>query len=376
MNNVANGSLESQLESQIELFVRSRNSTLGILRLVCHAMNEPWAFVITADSSSFPSLRVVPPKGVDAHDFMDGRVPEVFFGLLSVADDGSLVVEEFGGDAFSADWSCEASLSKALRELTWLGSPMFRDSKTVVTWRLLALEKSFTASGTCMGTNPQHVAHLTYDGLQATLFTYAQGSSVSLRDARLGVTVPQELDGLLGPIRAAGVRSGVLELGSGWREMGPMGLPSLTDSCRQVISRDGWVCDAPKNVEEAAKAQRKAELVRQALRLTARKEAVRNARRVFFAGQCLGTVPTSEQGLVAILHKLEAVDGVPIPVFKTLGWAGADGIDAIGDIQMTDVEPVTHDAAIEFEFMFRSFQTHQHPHQHVDLWFAGTKRVS
>ena len=49
------------------------------------------------------------------------------------------------------------------------------------------------------------------------------------------------------------------------------------------------------------------------------------------------------------------------------GWAGVDGVDAIGDFQIDSVHTMQHQVAIEYEFHFSSFLKHEHPHEHVGL---------
>jgi len=146
-----------------------------------------------------------------------------------------------------------------------------------------------------------------------------------------------------------------------------MGLLQLTADAQDIVKNFDIDAHWGKELQDLNRRIRNMELEAAAARLNKRKYDVGCADRVLLGAKKIGTVPTSEAGTVALIHKIEALEGFPVEHFVSRGWAGVDGVDAIGDFQIDSMHAMEHQVAIEYEYHFSSFLKHEHPHEHVGL---------
>ena len=89
-------------------------------------------------------------------------------------------------------------------------------------------------------------------------------------------------------------------------------------------------------------------------------------------------MPLSEQGVVALFSKIDALGGVPFAEFQLKEITPNIGIDALADYAVEPNELLNPLAPLEFEFEFTNFERHRHSKDQVKLivcWDLGTKNL-
>ena len=128
----------------------------------------------------------------------------------------------------------------------------------------------------------------------------------------------------------------------------------------QEVSRSDKFSLFMDKIESAAR-------TRSAQALARRQDALRARTRVYYGGRELGCVPESENEVVVLLAKLEAIGGIPMPLFRLLEYTPRQGIDALGDFQLSQEAAPERLAPIEIEFYFENFLRHGHAIEQVRL---------
>lgn len=355
-------------QHEVAEYLAKMSDPVRVLRLTKMSPGSDWSFRLSMAADMTPTLNISFPKSCPAGGALDLQVPEILFGNPHVDErSNALVIEGFGGNRVKPSLAQKSVIERTLREGTWMGSSSFAHSHAKISWHILAQSWTFDVSD--IRANPLTIgtANLSFDGLPVRVEAVAVGSVLTLRDARFGVDVPRQVSALREFIRSRGIVAGSIELGLGWLEAAPMGLVQLTDKAASTLAPEELKCENVEALSALAAKVRKGKLEREAARLSERKAAARVAPRVYWNDRLLGAEPTSEAGTVAIIHKLEALGGIPVAKFETRAWAGADGIDAIADFRIDTVHPEQHEIAVEYEYHFSSFLAHQHPHEHVEL---------
>jgi len=126
-------------------------------------------------------------------------------------------------------------------------------------------------------------------------------------------------------------------------------------------------CCESENFSVFMGALERAERTRSARALAARQDALRARARLYYTGKELGCVPESENEVVVLLAKLEAIGGIPVPLFRLLEYTPRQGIDALGDFQLSEAAAPERFAPIEIEFHFENFWRHGHAVEQVRL---------
>jgi len=88
---------------------------------------------------------------------------------------------------------------------------------------------------------------------------------------------------------------------------------------------------------------------------------------LFFNDKYIGYSPTSENEVMLLLAKLEAMDALPLAHFQILEYTPQIGIDALADFQITETSMLQKLAPIELESHFENFIRHGHPIQQVAM---------
>ena len=80
----------------------------------------------------------------------------------------------------------------------------------------------------------------------------------------------------------------------------------------------------------------------------------------------MGLVPRSEMAAISIMGKLEGLGAIPFS-YGALEFATNEGIDALCDLKLSEMDPLDVCAPVEYELSFENFLTHGHPVELVKL---------
>jgi hypothetical protein len=385
------------LPADLETYLNCSDDFLGILQAVNLGPGLDWDFQIRLSETTSPILVIKVPVEVSPWDLLDGSIPELHWGTsievfalgkssvinpltanvmrtVDVSHDiNEIRVHDFTGKHLRNIWHDREKISKYLSRFTWVGVPARNQRKGEITWKIVAEKFVFTHL------KPVHLGEcvsFSHDSYAIDVYSRPGVKETEINDAIFGdFSTRIEFKPLVEAIRRRTLSGALIVLSQGWNfRLSPLSQPRPSERLDRIIqslkvqlldseSLNSWV--------EARGHQKK---INEASRLSVRLEAAKNAEQVLYEGRLIGTVPTSEAGASAILHKLEVLGGIPFPKFTTIAWAGADGIDAIADIQFELSSPVRHLQPIEYEFKFENFLLHQHPHEHVELvacWYPS-----
>ena len=360
-------------------FLKTMSKPINLLKLVNLAPGSNWSFRVGVGREQMPLIEVEYPAAVSESTLIGSVVPEVWFGTPEVdADRRLLTITEFGGNNVHPAWSDAQLVEDLLRDNTWFGGLCFADSTASVKIQVLGHSSTFKPANCTYFERADRSVSLDAGPLSLRYVSFPGSRHFEVRDAVYGAQVPGVLKELAESIRSMGVKSGGVEFGLGWLKPGPMGLVQLTHEAQQVLGDQHVTESWRSKLQSVARQMREGELKVAAARLNRRKQEVRSADRVYSNDRLIGTVPTSEAGTVALVHKLEALTAFPVSEFTTYGWAGPDGVDALGDFQLDALHAVQQNVAIEYEFHFSSFLKHNHPHEHVGLvvcWDLDSKSL-
>ena len=378
------------LPYDLSIFLKVYGDPIGVLRAVNLSEHENWKFHIGLDSQTKPFLEIFPPNSIELMSLLDGCIPELHWGesitiqegsqlfriepltgkILSVQDlmdaansqSRRIRVEAFCGNYLRSIWSDREAIRKFLDSWTWLGVPKSRNVS--VKWKCVSQE--FDYSYTNQDLNP--VCAISSNDKAMKIFERPFAKESEVRHEIFGVLTSSDFAPLVETLRRLNLQGCLIYLEAGWKFiLSTLGQVHSTEKIAPVVDEFRQLMQENSALIALSKERRLKREILEADRLTARLELARNADRVKFKNKLLGTVPNSEAGASAIFHKLEAMEGLPFSHFRTIAWAGADGIDAIADIQYDPNEPIRYLQPIEYEFKFENFLLHQHPHSHVEL---------
>jgi len=98
-----------------------------------------------------------------------------------------------------------------------------------------------------------------------------------------------------------------------------------------------------------------------------RQEKMRYRTQLYFNDKYIGYAPISENEVMLLLTKLEAMEALPLAHFQMLEYTPQVGIDALADLQLKETSMMQKLAPIELEFHFESFIRHGHPIEQVAM---------
>jgi len=98
-----------------------------------------------------------------------------------------------------------------------------------------------------------------------------------------------------------------------------------------------------------------------------RQENAQTRPRLFVGDRMFGYEPRSENEVMMLLAKLEAMGALPISSFQLVEYTPKLGIDALADIRIDDTGMTMPLAPIELELNFENFISHGHPIQQVAM---------
>ena len=147
-------------------------------------------------------------------------------------------------------------------------------------------------------------------------------------------------------------------------ELGPhdtwMGVRSAVEAATRELGQSG-------EFEEFLDDQEMLEKRRHADALRRRQVQLESRPKVVLGDRELVCVPQSENEVVLLLAKLEALDAIPLPHFRIMEYTPARGIDAIGHFQVDDAGAMERFVPIEVEFQFENFWAHGHAVEQVRM---------
>jgi hypothetical protein len=294
-----------------------------------------------------------------------------------------LLVSPFGKNLFRPEFSDLALISKRLAA-TCMGSP-FRDRDHNVKWEIPNESHQIRVPQRPWVAHEPEIKYecnvpLQHDAARCVLFISDTLSSKELVLAKRGrivhrVSFPSsvaraiplkfgcycEVDWVELPTAADG--SAILA-----EEVHRITL-NVHESIRELLSS--------KSFEKFYDGARAAALARQADLLRARKENLKKSSFVSCRGEILFHEPASENDVVILLSKLEAMSGLPFHYFRLLEYTPREGIDAIVNIRIAPEEQDDVLEPLECEYSFDNFLLHEHPLEHVRYvvcWTIGSMR--
>ena len=119
-----------------------------------------------------------------------------------------------------------------------------------------------------------------------------------------------------------------------------------------VLPRDHEYQDFLKGVDENRRQST-------AHALNARQNRLLKQGNIYVNGSWYMSTPTCENELVALYMKLEGAKQLPIEC-KILEYTSREGIDALANFRITDIEAFNRAAPVEFEYYLENFIAHEH----------------
>ena len=403
----------------------SRFSTsLGILKILNLLPPRDWRFTFTfVRETTILSIQTEPQLTVDEfRRLADGTIPEVFNAATvcfrgsatdavrcapvqgarlntlplvpwtsSDADFRGLQLVGFSDNILPPAFQNASHVRQHLYELTWFGShyKAYVYRARSFRWDLFGAVATYgpSARGTLIASSdPVETfecqvldAAANPIGVAALVATSSRGIPLSkLYHSRLGLaTTSLVLKDWL-PREHARKVGLLLEIDENTLNYGADGAIGPYDSWKSVCAAFQMatqeLCRSHKfslfmdQIESAAR-------TRSAKALAARQDALRARARVYYGRTELGCVPASENEVVVMLAKLEAIGGIPMPLFRLLEYTPRQGIDALGDFQLSPEAAPERLAPIEVEFHFENFLRHGHAIEQVRLivcWGFGS----
>ena len=388
------------LPEDLETYLYSSGDPLGVLKVINSNVGKEWTFHLRLNESTSPELVIRIPEDVALWDLLDGTIPElhwcsrievktrgikaeiepcsgkVITSHASDTDENEITLVDFAGKHLNPLWGDLHQIQNYLTRFTWLGVPHKNRIHNKLNWKYISEVFTFESDKLPTGHALGECISLQVNDFAIDIYERPGVKETSVSEKTFGdFTNRSEFKPLIEALKRKGLSGALVVLSNGWKfDLGPLGVVRSLERAESTIQDfKVQIMDSEIFTSWVEKRKHRKE-IGEAARLSLRLEQAKNASQVFYKDCLIGTVPTSEAGASAILHKLEVLGGIPFPKFNTIAWASSDGIDAIADIQFGLNEPVGHLLPIEYEFKFENFLTHQHPHGHVHLvacWFRS-----
>jgi hypothetical protein len=388
------------LADDLKTYLNSTGDPLGVLKVVFFGPGQDWKLQIRLDEDTSPELILTVPKGLNPWELLDGTIPELHWSssievcyeamkylvqpisgeLLSSAQTSEtetlIRIKGFCGNTLNHIWGDEESIKNFLKDFSWLGIPVRDQAKGSVTWKYMSKSFAFTLDNFIVSSELGESLAFHDSDYVINIYERPKSKETEIYHRNIGnVTSRSDLMPIVEALKKRGVSGALVILSRGWKfDLGPLGIARLLERVEKVVDGFRIQIMVSNDFDLWLSKRRRRKWESEASRLSYRIEQAKSADRVFYKDQFLGTLPTSEAGASAILHKLEVIGGIPFPIFRTVAWASSDGIDAIADIQFDLAKPVELFLPVEYEFKFENFLNHAHPHEHVRLvvcWFPS-----
>ena len=388
------------LPEDLETYLYSSGDPLGVLKVINSSAGKEWTFHLKLSETTSPELVIKLPADLPPWDLLDGTIPELHWcsrievkaqgihaliepnsgRVLSSSANGTLENEitlvDFAGKHLNPVWGDSHQIQSYLAQFTWLGVPYKNRIHNKLIWKYISEIYTFESDKLTSVHSLGERISLQQGDFAIDIYERPGIKDTSVSEKTFGdFSNRSELKPLIEAVKRRGLNGALIVLSNGWKfDLGPLGVVRSLERVESNIQEFKiQIMDSELFRSWIEKRKHRKE-IGEAARLSLRLDQAKNAAQVFYKENLIGTVPTSEAGASAILHKLEVLGGIPFPKFNTIAWASSDGIDAIADIQFGLNEPVGHLLPIEYEFKFENFLTHQHPHGHVHLvacWFRS-----
>jgi len=388
------------LPEDLETYLYSTGDPLGVLKVINWRAGKEWTFHLRLSDWTSPELVIKIPADLSPWELLDGTIPELhwcsrievsatginaqiepYSGRIinSQVNDNSeneIRLVDFAGSHLNPIWGDSYQIQSYLSKFTWFGVPYKNRTHSKLNWKYISEVFTFESDKLTSVHSLGESISLQNSDFAIDIYERPGVKDTSVLEKTFGdFSSRTEFKPLIEAMKRRGLNGALIVLSNGWRfDLGPLGVVRSLEKVETTIQEFKiQITDSDVFTSWVEKRKHRKE-IGEAARLSLRLDQAKNATQVFYKDKLIGTVPTSEAGASAILHKLEVLGGIPFPKFNTIAWASSDGIDAIADIQFDLNEPVGHLLPIEYEFKFENFLTHQHPHGHVHLvacWFRS-----
>ncbi len=387
------------LPEDLETYLYCSGDPLGVLKVINSSAGEEWTFHLRLSEKTSPELVIEFPANLPPWDLLDGRIPElhwcsridvkrhgihaqiepktgrVLSSIACGALENEITLVDFAGKHLNPVWGDFRQIQSYLAKFTWLGVPHKNRVHNKLTWKYISEVHTFESEKLISEYSLGECISLQDNELAIDIYERSGAKDTSVLEKSFGdFSNRSEFKPLIEAMKRRGLTGTLIVLSSGWKfDLGPLGAVRSLERVESYIQEFKIQITDSEILTSWFDKRKQRKEIGEAARLSLRLDQAKNASQVFYKESLIGTVPTSEAGASAILHKLEVLGGIPLPKFNTIAWASSDGIDAIADIQFGLNEPVGHLLPIEYEFKFENFLTHQHPHGHVHLVACWTR---
>lgn len=400
-----------------EILEHNRRATGApdLLRILNVVSPRSWRFVYSFDSSQKINLQISSDPALSQDEFAiiaDGSIPELFNsrsisffsrrtavgGEIEYERNNKIELRRISSDEFEgirlndfmhgplpAPFSDHSVIAEYLASRTWFGSHFISKLHQQKTCEWTVFASKFIGQPRSWADQPSDEqtfqrelevkirncsAHLVIVG------TAPSAGDFSSRHSRLGpFTVndefPQIVKKALG-ICCLSIEANEKDLryeSNG--DIGPFETLSVMNEAilASVIEVLGTKAFADFALEiDIEKNKRAAQLLRD------RQENAQQRPRLFIGDRMFGYEPRSENEVMMLLAKLEAMGALPISLFRLVEYTPKLGIDALADIRIDDTGMTMPLAPIELELNFENFISHGHPIQQVAMIVCWTFR--
>uniref|UniRef100_UPI003D8D0512 hypothetical protein n=1 Tax=Gordonia sp. B7-2 TaxID=3420932 RepID=UPI003D8D0512 len=381
--------------ADLQTYLRVHGVHLGVLRVINAAPGSKWRIDLSFIDDAI-EVAVYPPDGVKVGELIDGRFPELMWGdtlelegenervcidpqNLSVilrehaeSSGQRIIIGNYGRDrSLSPSFARRTEIIRYLERRTWLGGTRYRATSGRLKLRVLTEKREFAPASLQdeVQVVREYTQYLTVDNTKMSIHFTNERSAIDVRVDKIGQLVDQTVfSRLIDALRSRLTKYFTIELQTGWPfEIGPLGEIVQSSRIEDLLDRYIEASLNDQALDRFREDLNKVDLARQANLLNDRIDVAMRSSKIEIHGRDLGCIPVSEQGTVAIIHKLEGLGALPFCEFTTVGWAGHEGIDAIAHLQFNADSPRIMYAPVEYEYLFRNFIAHGHPIQHVRL---------
>ena len=290
-------------------------------------------------------------------------------------------LEGFAGGAFPRELSSWELIKAYLHESTWMGSYALRRERFGIDFAIFDNRRTFKNYSLLdeklesqkvnnvptlvltqsLGSPVLGEAHVLSSGIDSELYfrwTHSGSVAIKVLQSQLGINLSDW------PI------FGEVEVTFPCRKLGPDGTLAMDESCRSIAAALNTLSSNLKNnakVNQFLRDCEEFEKKASARRINQRKDALLQAKFVYYENTLVYKVPTSEIEAVSLHQKLEGMKGLPFADFVSLEYTPKLGIDAIVNFRVKNTEAVHRFATVEFEHRFENFFAHSHPIEQTDM---------
>lgn len=350
-------------------------TAVELFQLANGALQEMFAadVVILHDASASVSMRIpdLPDSAEDTNMLTAEAGPSQESGLLALIG--------YFGSKIPASLQSDSFVTRELTENTWFESVKFSKNHHRVSWNVLGKVQVYSPQDRLvLGTGTELVyrrnvalsdppgSHLG----ELFLATSPRVEQNRIYHSRLGNFDPAKFTQDFWRRLNGGAERWLLEIDESRLKSGvvlDMTPAALVRAILAAVAQRTKVESQGASFATYWSEVQRQKLIQSASALAACQEKATETSRVFFRGTELLCVPGCENEVVALLCKLEVLQGIPFNHFKLLEYTPKRGIDALADFQIEAVGAIIRFGAVELEHYFENFFDRDHPVEQVHL---------